>query len=188
MQKSTCLCLLSAEITGMHHHAQHNTMLLNLFWNSIFNCLLSSYNFQGYRYCSCCELRWWCCTVIQFILGGGEATMILWNLIVFLPFLTHTNICSPWKICGKIWLCICFVLGFYCLEDIIMAYHSVCIWGFWVLNGMGRTWTGVTQRDIAKNLHKYYPKLVLASMPHSRRIRRSKNKLKTRKGIFWFFL
>ena len=111
--------------------------------------------------------------------------MILWNLIVFLPFLTHTNICSPWKICGKIWLCNCFVLGFYCLEDIIMAYHSVCIWDLWVLNGMGRTWTGVAQRDIAKNLHKYYPKLVLASMPHSRRIRRSKNRLKTRKWIFW---
>ena len=32
----------------MHHHAQHNTMLLNLFWNSIFNCLLSLYNFQEY--------------------------------------------------------------------------------------------------------------------------------------------
>ena len=72
MQKSTCLCLLSAEITGMHHHAQHNTMLLNLFWISIFNCLLSLYNFQGYRYCSCCELQWWCCTVIQFIRGGGN--------------------------------------------------------------------------------------------------------------------
>ena len=111
--------------------------------------------------------------------------MILWTLIVFLPFLTHTNICSPWKICGKIWFCICFVLGLYCLEDIITAYHSVCIWDLWVLNGMGRTWTGVAQRDIAKNLHKYYPKLVLASMPHSRRIRRSKNRLKTRKGIFW---
>ena len=114
--------------------------------------------------------------------------MILWNLIVFLPFLTHTNICSPWKICGKIWLCNCFVLGFYCLEDIITAYHSVCIWDLWVLNGIGRTWTGVAQRDIAKNLHKYYPKLVLASMPHSRRIRRSKLDSKLERGYCEFFL